>query len=126
MATPFLCRNKRLANGFNERILADAVPHGSEIWLHAASVGESYLAVALAKALLQLKPYSMTFTTQTEQGRLILDQFAATHADADFQVRYLPLDTPPLMERFVTAVNPKAVVLLETELWPAMLQALKQ
>lgn len=126
VTTPFLRRNKRLADGFNERILADAIPHSAEIWLHAASTGEAFLATDLAKALLQIRPYSMMLTTQTEQGRLIIEQFASKHATADLQIRYLPLDTPPLMSRFLKAVNPKAVVILETELWPVMLRALKQ
>lgn len=126
MATPFLRRHKRLADRFNERILADSTPHTADIWLHAASTGEAFLAVDLANALLQTKPDSMILTTQTEQGRSIFEEFAATHTDTDLQIRYLPLDTTPLMDRFVKVVNPKVAIILETELWPAMLRALKQ
>jgi len=126
IATPFLRRNKRLANGYNERVLVNAAPTPVDIWFHAASTGEAYLAADLARSMLQIKPYSILFTTQTEQGRLILKQVAATRGDVDFQFRYLPLDIPPLMNRFVQTVNPKAAVLIETELWPAMLRALKK
>ena len=126
IAIPFLRRNRRLAKGFNERVLANAIPAPADLWFHAASTGEAYLAADLAAAILQTKPYSILFTTQTEQGRLILEKLATTHGEYPFQFRYLPLDYPPLMNRFVQAVNPKAAVLLETELWPALLRALKK
>lgn len=126
IATPFLRRNKRLAEGFDERILKAADLRAVDIWLHAASTGEAYLAADLAKALLQIETCSFLFTTQTAQGRQIIEQFAATQTDTDFQIRYLPLDSPPLMNRFVRAVKPKVAILIETELWPSMLRALKQ
>ncbi len=40
--------------------------------------------------------------------------------------RYMPLDAPSLMERAMHLAAPKAVVLLETELWPGLLAAAKK
>jgi 3-deoxy-D-manno-octulosonic-acid transferase len=39
---------------------------------------------------------------------------------------WCPFDKPGIMARAVSQVNPKLVVLLETEIWPGLLHALKQ
>lgn len=38
------------------------------------------------------------------------------------EVRYLPLDSPVLMRRFISRVRPRVLVLIETELWPNLLR----
>jgi len=44
MFIPRLRFNKRLADGYEQRILKKKLPK-AELWIQAASVGESYLAV---------------------------------------------------------------------------------
>jgi len=41
-------------------------------------------------------------------------------------VGYFPFDKPALMHRAVAAIGPRAMVLLETEIWPGLLRALHQ
>jgi len=50
MFIPRLRFNKRLADGYEQRILKKKLPK-AELWIQAASVGESYLAVELIKNL---------------------------------------------------------------------------
>lgn len=88
------------------------------IWVHAVSVGETIAAAPLVKALLERDPGAhILMTAMTATG--------AQRAKAMFgdQVRYAysPYDTPGSIRRFVDRVNPSALVIMETELWPNMI-----
>ena len=87
------------------------------IWVHAVSVGETIAAAPLVKALLERDPDTpilMTAMTPTGSARA-----KALFGD---RVRYAfsPYDTPGSVRRFVDRVRPKALVIMETELWPNM------
>lgn len=87
------------------------------IWVHAVSVGETIAAAPLVKALLRRNPelpILMTAMTPTGSARA-----KALFGD---QVRYAfsPLDTPGAVRRFMDRVRPRALVIMETELWPNM------
>jgi 3-deoxy-D-manno-octulosonic-acid transferase len=87
------------------------------IWIHAASIGEVNAVKPLVKRLLEKyknKTFVMTCTSRTGvvsareiSGKLIVYQF--------------PLDVPHLMKRFIKLVNPRLILIVETELWPNML-----
>ena len=102
----------------------------ADIWIQAASVGESYLALELIKTLKVDRSIKILVTSNTRQGIDILNRFMADASDLPstnhVSVRYFPFDQPALMNRAVAAVRPKAMVLLETEIWPGLLNALKQ
>ena len=49
LAIPALRLNHRLAEGFKQRTLQDKVLSEADLWIQAASAGESYLAWALLK-----------------------------------------------------------------------------
>lgn len=88
------------------------------IWVHAVSVGETIAAAPLVRALLKRKPeIPILMTAMTSTG--------AARARALFgdQVRYAfsPVDTPGAVRRFVDRVQPSALVIMETELWPNMI-----
>lgn len=93
------------------------------IWVHAVSVGETIAAAPLVKALLRRNPdipVLMTAMTPTGSARA-----KALFGD---QVRYAfsPYDTPGAVRRFVDRVRPRALVIMETELWPNMISLSKQ
>lgn len=131
-AMPFLRHYPRLTTGYAQRCLTDkdATLPQADLWLQAASAGEAYLAVTLSEALRLVRPTRLVVTTQTRQGYDILK----AHADAlqrqedplEMMVRYFPFDRPSLMDRAVNTVRPKVAVLLETELWPGFMLALKR
>lgn len=101
--------------------LPKIAPQG--IWIHAVSVGEFQAALPLIRALLQHYPelpLLITTTTPTGSAR-VQDSLAGqvTHA-------YLPYDLPFAMQRFVDAVQPRLLILMETEIWVNLLQVCKQ
>ncbi|MDJ0781008.1 MAG: glycosyltransferase N-terminal domain-containing protein [Desulfosarcinaceae bacterium] len=127
---PLLKFQRRLAVGYDQRCLsaAAALPP-AHLWWQAASAGEAFLAVSLASALHLSRPTRLLVTTQTRQGYDILMQQAQIqdkrNAPLRMTVRYLPFDRPALMRRAVAQVRPRLAVLLETELWPGFMGALK-
>ena len=94
------------------------------IWVHAVSVGETRAAEPLLRALLSEYPdHQLLLTHMTPTGR------AAGKALFGNEPRvtqvYLPYDTLSMMTRFVKQFRPRLCVLMETEVWPALIQACK-
>lgn len=93
-----------------------AAQHG--IVLHSVSVGETLAAVPLVRALQQRYPQlPITVTTMTPTGS---ERARAAFGDS-VQHLYLPYDLPDAMARFYRHLQPKLVVVMETELWPNMI-----
>jgi 3-deoxy-D-manno-octulosonic-acid transferase len=85
------------------------------IWLHAVSVGEVTIALKLAKQIRILKPdLHCVLTTTTTTGFA----FASQNAPDWIEVMYSPLDFWPIMRRAFATIRPKAVILIEAEVWP--------
>lgn len=85
------------------------------IWLHAVSVGEVTIALKLARHIRALRPnQNCVLTTTTTTGFA----FANQNAPDWIEVMYSPLDFWPIMRRAFTALKPKAIVLIEAEVWP--------
>jgi 3-deoxy-D-manno-octulosonic-acid transferase len=99
-------------------------PSAPLIWVHAVSVGETRAAEPLLRALLSEYPnHQILLTHMTPTGR------AAGKALFGNEPRliqaYLPYDTLSMMVRFVQHFQPRLCVLMETEVWPALIQACK-
>src|SRR5437588_1062498 len=85
------------------------------IWLHAVSVGEVTIALKLARQIRNLKPdLHCILTTTTTTGFA----FANQNAPDWIEVMYSPLDFWPIMRRAFAIIRPKAIVLIEAEVWP--------
>ena len=93
------------------------------IWLHAVSVGETRATAPLVALLRERYPQHrilMTHTTPT--GREAGEQLFG-----DNVLRcYLPYDLPGAMARFLDHFQPKAGLLMETELWFNLIAACEQ
>ena len=126
---PFLRRHHRLAEGFELR-LADPPPGRAGIWFQAASAGEAYIALKLVKMIHTSENASILLTTNTRQGLQIIKKSLSgknrSRKHASINAGYFPFDRPRIMQRAVDTVNPSVMVLIETEIWPGHLQALKQ
>jgi 3-deoxy-D-manno-octulosonic-acid transferase len=128
-ATPLLCRNHRLQEGLSER-LGHPFPKGPfDIWIQAASAGESYLAGLILDHLGSNCPHRILVTTSTRQGKDIIDAAMARRQVMANQKKwisaYFPFDRPALMKMAVASIQPRIMVLLETEIWPGLIYALK-
>ncbi|WP_021013869.1 lipid IV(A) 3-deoxy-D-manno-octulosonic acid transferase [Prodigiosinella confusarubida] len=93
------------------------------ILLHSVSVGETLAAVPLVRALRYRYPdLPITVTTMTPTG----SERAMSAFGKDVYHVYLPYDLPGAMARFIKHVQPRLVIVMETELWPNMITALHQ
>jgi 3-deoxy-D-manno-octulosonic-acid transferase len=130
MVMPFLRLNHRLGEGFAQRTLRHPLPGKADIWIQAASVGESYLAWELLRHLTFDRPMRILITTNTRQGMEILakavEDRCATDSNLSVATAYFPFDKPSIMKRAVALIQPRIMVLLESEMWPAHLKALKK
>ena len=92
------------------------------IWLHTVSVGEFIAALPLIMQL-QINPkIQLVITTTTPTGS---DRVRATLGDSVFHV-YVPYDLPDSITRFLHRINPAALLIMETELWPNIIAACEQ
>ncbi|MDA8403286.1 MAG: 3-deoxy-D-manno-octulosonic acid transferase [Desulfobacteraceae bacterium] len=125
---PFLRLNARMKEGFAERS-AGSLP-SADLWIQAASAGESFLAWSLMETLAPSRPIRVLVTTNTRQGLDILDRAIAAVSKTNPLITaacaYFPFDRPSIMEKAVACVEPRLMVLLETEIWPGLLAALKK
>ena len=88
------------------------------IWLHASSVGETKIALKLLKIFRERNLNDkIVITTTTKSSKSILDK-----SNQDFKHYYLPFDFLFTMNRFIKAINPKICIIMETEIWPNMIQ----
>ncbi len=90
------------------------------LWLHAVSLGETRAAAALLQALREQRPdIRLLLTHGTATGR---DAGRALLRPGDLQA-WMPWDSPGAVRRFLATHRPSVGVLMETEVWPAMLAA---
>lgn len=88
--------------------------------VHAVSVGEVVLTGPVIKALQHAYPraaITLTTTTPTGSARVIQNYGAAV------QHVYLPYDLPWAVNSFLNKVQPKCVIIMETEIWPHLINA---
>jgi 3-deoxy-D-manno-octulosonic-acid transferase len=125
---PFLKKHPRLADTFVFRTRA-AHLEPADIWIQAASAGEAFLAACVLQRLFPDRPVQVLVTTTTAQGMEILSaelEKKPPHPHINLSLAWFPFDKPEVAAAAVTSVNPKVMVLLETELWPALLHFLRQ
>ncbi|MBI4745010.1 MAG: 3-deoxy-D-manno-octulosonic acid transferase [Deltaproteobacteria bacterium] len=88
------------------------------IWFHASSVGEVIASQRLLDAIKGRWPdKKLLVSTFTPTG----NKAAKEKLKAD-GVIFLPLDLPWVVNRAVKKVNPSALILMETELWPNLIR----
>jgi 3-deoxy-D-manno-octulosonic-acid transferase len=99
------------------------VPRAGGIWVHAVSVGEAITAIKLIKALQERYPQvAMTVTCGTPTGSQIIQQQLGSRV---FHV-YAPYDLPGPVKRFLSKVRPSLGIIMETEIWPNLLETAAQ
>ena len=133
MVPSFLLRMKRRGGyraRFSDRfgrypseIAASLSALDSPIWIHAVSVGEVQVAGQLMRAMRERNPnVRFVFSTTSSTGW----KTAEREVTPDDVLIYNPLDFGGCVKRALDAVNPRAVILTETEIWPNFIRALKK
>ena len=90
------------------------------IWLHAVSFGETRAAAILLKELrLAIPNMRLLLTSGTATGR---QESAKLLLDGDIQV-WQPWDTCAATRAFMAYFKPSIGILMETELWPNLIQS---
>ncbi len=110
-------REPLYGHAVGERLGFGAATAPGALWLHAVSLGETRAAEPLIAALRAAHPgLRLLLTSGTATGR---ETAAALLREGDAQ-RWLPLDTPGAVRRFLRRHRPAIGVLMETEVWPML------
>jgi len=96
---------------------------GKVIWIHCVSVGEFNAARPLIDQILDIYPeHKLVITTTT-----ITSAEAVRNHYQDRVIHYFfPFDLPFIVGPFVNKINPVACILLETEIWPNLINNLNK
>ena len=89
------------------------------VWIQGVSVGEVEVALTLAAEVARGRPgIPLLLSATTPAGVGLLSRRLAS---SPLPWRPFPLDLPSAVRRFFDAARPRLLVLVETELWPAVL-----
>ncbi len=113
--------NPAYRSRINERLgFYSMQPVTRRIWLHAVSVGEVNVAIPLIRKIIERWPeYEILITTITPTGA---DQVTRQLGDAVIH-RYIPYDIPFLVNRALNQIKPDILIVMETEIWPNLINA---
>lgn len=90
------------------------------IWVHAVSVGETRAAEPLVRALLAAFPQKhILLTCMTPAGREAGQELFG--GNPRVRQAYLPYDIPCMMQRLIRHFRPALCILMETEIWPNLI-----
>ena len=102
------------------------VKNQQAIWFHAVSVGETNAAQPLIEHYLKNgHAVLVTNTTKTGQARA-KSLFLKAPFEGLFQAVYLPADQKDSVAEFYQKYQPKLLALVETELWPNLIDQAKK
>lgn len=126
---PILVYRLLFEEGFYERLKQSAgimptptlekIAYHHAIWVHAASVGEVVAASPIIRELKKRYPEEMVvISVVTATGHRMAQRIIP---EADGHI-FFPFDLPVITNRIVRIIQPKAIILIETELWPNFLR----
>lgn len=123
-----MARRGKFRNKFGQRIgrydadVRTRLADGPRIWIHSISVGETFLALKLARKMKALDPaLKVALSVTTSTGFALAEK----HAAEWLEVIYNPLDAPPYVRRTLNAIRPRKLVFIEA-MWPNLLFAAKK
>jgi 3-deoxy-D-manno-octulosonic-acid transferase len=101
--------------GFFDKDIQQALTNRHVIWVHAVSVGEMNVCIALVNALHARMPNAkIMVSTTTTTGMAELQK----RLPAQFGKIYYPLDRQKYVSMAFDAIHPTAIILIEGEVWP--------
>ena len=88
------------------------------LWVHAVSVGEVLAVAPLVRQLIQNHPsLHIHITTTTPTGSAQVQRLFGIEVSHS----YAPYDIPMFLMRFLDTLRPRAMLMVETEVWPNLL-----
>ena len=129
LATPFLLLRlyyksigfKGYRKNILERFGFGKLKLKSCIWIHAVSVGEVVAASILIKELKKKTSLPIVITTMTPTGKENVLRIFKN--DKKIFHSYVPYDCKLWVVKFIKKINPKFLLIIETELWPVLLRS---
>ena len=93
------------------------------IWLHGASVGEMVAISPLVKEIKNIMPERKVLVSAVTVGGYDMARKIMPEADA---VINFPIDLPLVADSMVRRIHPGIFIMVETELWPNFLRAVRE
>ncbi|MFP4236471.1 MAG: 3-deoxy-D-manno-octulosonic acid transferase [Desulfonatronovibrio sp.] len=116
-ALPFLLFIKRIKPVCRQRFGLGMPAGPFDLWIHAASVGEAKLALKLMEDLPRENCPAIIISVNTLQGMETLKNKIQGRA----KLIFFPFDMYPVWAIALSKIRPQKILLLETEIWPALL-----
>jgi len=85
------------------------------VWIHTVSIGEFLSVNPLISELKRKENVVVTLATKTGRG-------VSESKFSDITSLFFPVDLYPVMLNAVRKINPKLIVVVETEIWPSLLK----
>jgi len=102
--------------------LVEKIPN-KVIWIHCVSVGEFHAAIPLINHLIDsYLDHKVLITTTTDTGSAAVKK----HYQKKVFHSFFPLDLPFAINRFISNIEPDICILLETEIWPNLINKLNK
>ncbi|MEI6148099.1 MAG: 3-deoxy-D-manno-octulosonic acid transferase [bacterium] len=124
-----MCRRGGYRKGFAQRLgvyegaLWARLRERPRVWVHAVSVGETFVAVKFMEAWRRQEPdiaFVMSVNTSTAHA------MAEKMLHPDDVLVYFPVDFPWVIRRALRAFQPRMLVLTECEFWPNLMRMAKR
>ncbi len=119
-------KDKKSGKGFRylfERLGFSAVTKPHDIVMHAVSLGEVRAMTPLViEVLKQFPDHKVLITTTTLTGRAQLESYFGDRVS----ITFLPHDIGFFIRRFLKKIQPKAFLIMETEIWPNLFDSCQQ
>ena len=109
--------------GRSGRVSPPASKARPRIVLHAVSAGEMAVAGAIAESLARIEPGAAVHLTAGNADGVAAGERLRARIPAVASVGFLPWDRRTLVERWLAALDPDAVAVVETEIWPNLFRA---
>lgn len=89
------------------------------IWFHAVSAGELNALIPLLK-IFHDKSLVLSVTTETAYT-MASSKLKDELEKQSITLIYMPWDHPQIISSTISRINPKAIILMESEIWPALI-----
>ncbi|KAL1369449.1 hypothetical protein AAHE18_02G197200 [Arachis hypogaea] len=108
-----------------ERLGRPSLPRrpGPLVWFHAVSLGEGMAAVPVIRECVRKMPNVNVLMTITTMSAF---EVLRNWLPSEIIFQFSPLDTPSSIDSFLRYWKPKAIILMESELWPNLIMHASQ